>query len=138
MNLSITQLCEKYLVSADTIRYYEKISLLPTVPRNNSGRRYYDDGMQKWIEMILCLRNSGVPIKVLQEYVDMIKQGDKTLKARQLLLSEQEKALIQKQRDLQISINRLHHKVNLYKTGEIKQHKNYFEEYQIAKDLKNS
>ncbi|TPR26453.1 MerR family transcriptional regulator [Apilactobacillus micheneri] len=138
MNLSITKLCEKYMVSADTIRYYEKINLLPSIPRDNSGRRYYDDGMQKWIEMILCLRNSGVPIKVLQEYVNMIKKGDKTLKARQLLLSEQEKILIQKQNDLQTSINRLHHKINLYKTGEIKQHKNYFEEYQIAKDLKNS
>lgn len=126
------------MVSADTIRYYEKINLLPSIPRDSGGRRYYDEGMQNWIEMILCLRNSGVPIKVLQEYVNMIKQGDKTLKARQMLLSEQEKALIQKQRDLQISINRLHHKVNLYKTGEIKQHKNYFEEYQIAKDLKNS
>lgn len=128
MNLSITQICKKYIVSADTIRYYEKIGLIPKVPRDNRGRRLYNNDLQEWIEMILCLRNSGVTIKTLQRYVEMIKEGNSTLKERQSLLTNQRKKLLNQQNTLERSINRLNYKIDLYKNGKIKNHKSIFKQ----------
>lgn len=134
--LTITEVSRKYDINSDTIRYYERIGLIPSVPRQKNGNRYYDDGLQNWIEMLVCLRHSGVPVEVLYDYTQMVQQGDKTLAARQALLEEQEQELIGKQASLQRSIDRLHHKISLYKNGEIKENKSYFEEYQIAEDIK--
>lgn len=58
-NLTITQVASKYGLTPDTLRYYEKIDLLPPIPRTPGGRRYYPQGVQDWIEMIVCLRHSG-------------------------------------------------------------------------------
>ncbi|MHC9532954.1 MerR family transcriptional regulator [Dellaglioa sp. BT-FLS60] len=134
-NLSITEMSQKYSIKADTIRYYERIGLLPDVPRLKNGNRYFEEGMQGWMEMIVCLRHSGMPIETLHDYATMVRQGDDTLSARKELLEEQEKELLNKQKDIQRSIDRLHHKISLYDTGEIKEQKSYFEEYKIADDL---
>ena len=89
MNLTITQVSEKYNITPDTLRYYERIGLLPNVPRQSNGNRYYDDSVQEWIEMIVCLRHSGVPVEKLIDYAEMIQKGDSTLQAREDLLKEQ-------------------------------------------------
>lgn len=133
--LTITEISEKYDINTNTIRYYERIGLLPPIPRQNNGNRYFDEGVQGWIEMIVCLRHSGVSIEALHDYAELVKAGDNTLQARQELLEEQEQELLNKQIDLQRSIDRLHHKISLYKTGEIKDNKSYFEEYKIADDI---
>ena len=64
-NLTITEVSKKYDLKPDTLRYYERIGLLPKVPRKENGNRYYSEGMQGWIEMIVCLRHSGVPVEKL-------------------------------------------------------------------------
>ncbi|MCZ9310805.1 MerR family transcriptional regulator [Weissella koreensis] len=133
--LTITEISEKYDINTNTIRYYERIGLLPPIPRQNNGNRYFDEGVQGWIEMIVCLRHSGVSIEALHDYDELVRAGDNTLQARQELLEEQEQELLNKQIDLQRSIDRLHHKISLYKTGEIKDNKSYFEEYKIADDI---
>ncbi len=84
--------------------------------------------------MIICLRHSGVSVEKLVEYVELLKQGDATLQARENLLVEQRDLLLEKQRNLQRSIDRLSHKISLYQSGEIRQNKNYFEEYRIMDD----
>lgn len=85
--------------------------------------------------MIVCLRHSGVPIEALYDYVEMVRAGDHTLAARQALLEEQEQELVAQQASLQRSIDRLRHKISLYKSGAIKANKSYFEEYQIAAEI---
>lgn len=130
--LTITELSQKYSITADTIRYYERIGLMPAVPRGANGNRYYDEEMQDWVEMLVCLRHSGISVSVLQEYVRQLQLGDQTLESRQALLENQLNVLLEKQASLQRSSKRLQHKISLYKTGEIKQRKNYFEEYGIA------
>lgn len=133
-NLTITQTAEKYGLKPDTLRYYERIGLIPEVPRQKNGNRYYNDGLQGWIEMIVCLRHSDVPVEKLLDYADMLRQGDATLDARQELLEEQLDELFLKQKNLQRSIDRLEHKISLYKNGKIKENKSYFEEYKILED----
>lgn len=132
--LTITQMCAKYPIKSDTLRYYERIGLIPPVPRTASGHRTYPEYLQEWVEMIICLRHSGVAVEKLIEYVKLLEQGDATLKAREDLLVEQRDALLEKQHNLQRSIDRLTHKISLYQSGEIKQRKNYFEEYRIMDD----
>ena len=127
-DLTITQVSKKYDIKPDTLRYYERIGLLPTIPRKNNGNRYFNEGMQGWIEMIVCLRHSGVPVEKLIDYADMLRAGDSTLQAREDLLKEQLKELEDKKKDLNRSIDRLKHKISLYKSGEIKENKSYFEE----------
>lgn len=136
--LTITQLSQKLNISSDTIRYYERIGLLPEVPRRENGNRYYDEKLQKWLEMLLCLRHSGLSVEVLYEYVELLQQGDQTLKSRQQILEDQVQVLQQKQNDIQQSIDRLNHKISLYQSGEIKQHKSYFDDYHIAQEIQKS
>ncbi|MBB1078493.1 MerR family transcriptional regulator [Limosilactobacillus sp. STM2_1] len=133
-DLTITGVSQKYNIKADTLRYYERIGLIPEVPRNSHGNRYYNDGMQGWIEMIVCLRHSGVTIEKLLDYVGMLKQGDSTLGPREELLKEQLSELKKKRFNLNRSIRRLEHKISLYDSGEIKKGKSYFEEYKIMDD----
>jgi DNA-binding transcriptional MerR regulator len=133
-DLSITQVSQKYDITPDTLRYYERIGLIPKVPRKANGNRYYNEGMQGWIEMIVCLRHSGVTVEALIDYAQMLQQGDATLDARKELLKEQLSMLEEKKHNLDRSINRLKHKISLYETGEIKKGKSYFEEYKIMDD----
>lgn len=133
-DLTITNVSEKYHLKPDTLRYYERIGLIPAVPRKKNGNRYYNEGLQKWIEMIVCLRHYGITVEALVDYVKLIEQGDSTLQAREDLLKEQLALLETKKKNLNRSIKRLEHKISLYESGEIKQGKSYFEEYKILDD----
>ncbi|MFK3587316.1 MerR family transcriptional regulator [Lactobacillus sp. 23-2] len=133
-DLSITEISKKYDITPDTLRYYERIGLIPEVLRKENGNRYYNEGMQGWIEMIVCLRHSGVTVEALIDYAKMLQEGDSTLEAREDLLKEQLEMLEEKKRNLNRSIKRLKHKISLYETGEIKKGKSYFEEYKIMDD----
>lgn len=133
-DLTITEVSKKYDISSDTLRYYERIGLIPQVPRKKNGNRYYTEGMQGWIEMIVCLRHSGVTVEALIDYAQMLQKGNSTLEAREALLREQLSLLEEKKFNLNRSINRLKHKISLYETGEIKKGKSYFEEYKIMDD----
>lgn len=92
--MTITEVSKKYDISADTLRYYERIGLLPPVPRTKSGIRDYDEDSCRWIELMKCMRSAGVQIEALIEYVALFQQGDSTLEARKNLLIEQRKQLI--------------------------------------------
>ncbi len=133
-DLTITDVSEKYYLKLDTLRYYERIGLIPAVLRKKNGNRYYNEGLQKWIEMIVCLRHSGITVEALVDYVKLIEQCDSTLQAREDLLKEQLALLETKKKNLNRSIKRLEHKISLYESGEIKQGKSYFEEYKILDD----
>ena len=89
--MTISEASEKYGITADTLRYYERIGLIPEVPRTKSDVRNYDDEACRWIEFIKCMRSAGLPIEALTEYVSLFKQGDSTVDARLSILYEQGK-----------------------------------------------
>lgn len=130
-NLTITEVGKKYDIKPDTLRYYERIGLIPKAPRKSNGNRYYNEGLQGWIEMVVCLRHSDVPVEKLVDYAEMLKKGDSTLDAREELLKEQLAELEQRKSNLNRSIKRLKHKISLYDSGEIKKGN---EEYKIMDD----
>ena len=101
-------------VSADTLRYYERIGLIPTVPRSESGIRNYDEASIGWINFIKCMRGAGLPIEALIEYVALCKEGDKTEASRKAILIEQRDILQQRIESLQKTLVKLNYKIDNY------------------------
>ena len=112
--MTIAEVSRRYGVSPDTLRYYERIGLIPPVPRNKSGIRDYDEASCGWVELMKCMRASGVQIEALVEYVALFRQGDETLEARKALLIEQRDQMLARMAELQASINRLNQKIEGY------------------------
>mgnify|MGYP005836900545 FL=1 len=112
--MTIAEVSKKYNITQDTIRYYEKIGLIPHIPRSKSGIRDFDEDSCNWIEFIKCMRSAGLSIDVLTQYISLFKQGNKTAKARKELLVEQKSKLLEKQEDISKTIKRLEYKIEIY------------------------
>ena len=113
-NMTIAEVSKKYNLTQDTIRYYEKEGLIPTIPRTESGIRNFDEESCNWIEFIKCMRNAGLEIEVLKEYVKLFREGKSTVAKRKELLEKQREKLLQKQRNINETLERLNYKINLY------------------------
>ena len=112
--MTISEVSEKFDIPQDTLRYYERIGLIPRVNRNKSRIRNYTEEDCNWIEFIKCMRGAGLPIEVLIEYVGLFQQGDATIEARKGLLIEQRKQLIARMEDMQKTLERLNYKIAVY------------------------
>lgn len=117
--MMIAEVSEKFDISHDTLRYYERIGLIQSVNRNKSGIRDYTEDDCRWIEFIKCMRSAGLPIEVLIEYVGLFQQGDATIKARKELLSEQRNQLMARMEDMQKTLERLNYKISVYEQAVI-------------------
>jgi DNA-binding transcriptional MerR regulator len=78
-SMTIDEVSKKIDLSQDTLLYYERIGLIPGVKRGRREKREYTEEDCKWIEFILGMRISGVPIEVLVEYITLIEQGIKPI-----------------------------------------------------------
>jgi DNA-binding transcriptional MerR regulator len=105
---------EKFDLSQDTLRYYERVGLIPRVNRNKSGFRNYTEEDCKWVEFIKCMRSVGLPVEVLIEYVALFQQGDGTIKARIGLLIEQRDQLHMRIEEMKKTLERLDGKIERY------------------------
>lgn len=112
--MQIAEVSEKFVMSQDTLRYYERIGLIPRVNRNKSGIREYTEEDCRWVEFIKCMRGVGLPVEILIEYVGLFQQGDETIEARKELLIEQRKQLITKMEDMKKVFERLNYKISRY------------------------
>ena len=111
--MTITDVGRKYGLSQDTLRYYERVGLIPFVNRK-SGIRNYTEEDCRWIEFAKCMRNAGIPVETLIKYVTLFQQGDATAPARKQLLIEQRNLMIQKKEELEKTIERLNMKIERY------------------------
>lgn len=121
--MTIAEVSKKYNLSYDTIRYYERIGLIPPVTRNQSGIRDFTEKDCKWIEFIKCMRSSGVPVEALIEYVTLFKQGDETSGERKELLIEQRNNLLAKKEEIDSTLERLDSKIAKYEQTVVKREK---------------
>lgn len=112
--MRMAEVSTKFELSQDTLRYYERIGLLPPVNRNKSGIRDYTEENLRWVEFIKCMRNAGLPIEALIDYVGLFQQGDETLEARKELLIEQRDQLIIRMEDMKSTLERLNDKITRY------------------------
>lgn len=111
--MTISEVSEKYEITADTLRYYERIGLIPRVPRKSNGIRDYDETSCNWVSFIKCMRNAGVQIEALIEYVKLM-QKDGSEKRRMEILKAQRQKLADKIKTLQATIERLDYKISFY------------------------
>ena len=121
--MTIVEVSKRFELSQATLRYYERIGLVPEIKRNKSGIRDYDEEDCRWIEFIKCMRSAGLPIEVLIEYVALFKKGDETIEARKELLTEQRKQLIEKMEEMKKTIERLDYKIERYEKTVVKKEK---------------
>ncbi len=112
--MKIAEVSEKYELSTDTLRYYERAGLIPTVNRTESGIRDYTEIDLKRVEFIKCMRRAGLPVEVLIEYVGLAQQGDITVEARKEILIEQREILATKMAELQKTLDLLDYKISSY------------------------
>jgi DNA-binding transcriptional MerR regulator len=112
--MTIKSTSEKYGVTEHTLRYYEKIGMIPPVTRNSSGIRDYKDEDLEWVELVLCMRNAGLPVKVLVEYLRLYQLGDSTILDRLQLLFSQQQELLEQKKNIDASLKKLNYKISRY------------------------
>ena len=121
--VTIKEVSQKYNISSDTLRYYERVGMIPPVTRTAGGIRDYGESDLGWVELALCMRGAGLPVEAMIEYVKLCQQGDSTIEARMLLLKEQMETLLEHKAQIESTIKRLDFKISRYeeavKTGKL-------------------
>lgn len=112
--MRIAEVSKKNDISADTLRYYERIGLLEHVRRNESGIRDYSDADCARIQFIKCMRGANVSIEALIEYMQLFAEGDSTVAARKALLEEQRDLVQERINEMQAGLDRLNYKIENY------------------------
>jgi DNA-binding transcriptional MerR regulator len=112
--MKIAEVSDQYSISSDTLRYYERIGLIPRVNRNKNGIRDYNETDIKRVEFIMCMRSAGLPIEALIEYVGLVQQGDTTIEARKAILKEQREQLVARMREMQKTLDMLDYKIKVF------------------------
>ena len=112
--MTIKDVSEKYDISADTLRYYERVGMIPSVHRTESGIRNYTEEDLSWVGLAICMRSAGLPVEVMIEYLKLYQAGDSTIPARLRLLTEQKEALLEQRKSIDATIDRLNYKIARY------------------------
>jgi len=115
---TIGEVSEKVGLKAHTIRYYEKEGLIFNINKNNSGVRVFTDYDISWIEMICCLKNTGMSIDNIKHIVELIKLGDVSIENRKEIFLKHKEELQKKMDELSIYMEKIDAKINYYETLE--------------------
>lgn len=121
--MTIKEVCEKYNMTPDTLRYYERVGVIPKVHRTAGGIRDYQKDDIGWVENAICMRDAGVPVEILIEYVKLFQEGDETIEARANLLKEARIEILDAKKKYDIALEKLEYKIGRYeeavKTGKL-------------------
>ena len=112
--MTIAEVSRQYDISADTLRYYERVGLIPSVTRNKCGFRDYSEEDCNWVSFIKCMRRAGVQVEALIEYVSLYQRGNGTQEARKQLLIEQRDLLKAKTEEMLATLQLLENKIERY------------------------
>lgn len=141
MYYTITQAAEKFGLTAHTLRYYDKEGLLPFVERTESGTRRFRETDFQGLSIITCLKNTGMPIKQIKQFMDWCQQGDKTIEKRLKMFTEQKKNIENQIAVLNKYMEKIDFKIWYYKTAAkhgteaVKKIKKYRQE--VAREIYN-
>lgn len=84
--MTIAEAAERSGLSAHTLRYYERIGLIHPVDRGTNGHRRYGRDDLEWLDLLIKLRTTGMPIRQMVEYAELVRQGPKTVARRRAML----------------------------------------------------
>ena len=129
------EVSEQFGMSVDTLRYYERVGLIPPVNRNESGIRDYNELDLRRVDFIKCMRSAGLPVEVLIEYVALVQQGDSTIEARKEILKEQRALLAARMEEMQKTLDILDHKLDVYEKAVLTKEKKIVETQDQALEI---
>ncbi|MHB8135371.1 MAG: MerR family transcriptional regulator [Anaerolineaceae bacterium] len=109
--MKIADVGEQFVISADTLRYYERVGLISPVNRTVSGIRDYNGADLKQVEFIKCMRKTGFPSEVLIDYFGLFQQCEIKKEARRDNLKEHCEQLSTKIKEMQITLDLLDYKI---------------------------
>jgi DNA-binding transcriptional MerR regulator len=112
--MTIKEVSEQYDISQDTLRYYERVGMIPAVTRTAGGIRDYQAEDLRWVELARCMRSAGLSVEALIEYVRLTQAGDATIPARLQLLREQKEQLEIQRGKIDAALARLDGKIERY------------------------
>lgn len=112
--MKIQEVSEKFALSTDTLRYYERIGLIPTVHRTESGIRDYTEEDMRRVDFVKCMRSAGLPVEVLIDYMALVQKGDSTIATRKEILLEQREQLIARIEEMQKTLEILNYKIQVF------------------------
>ncbi|MBQ9952138.1 MAG: MerR family transcriptional regulator [Clostridia bacterium] len=115
--MTIKEVSEKFGLTQDTLRYYERAGMIPPVSRNARGVRDYTEEDLKWVGLAKCMRSAGLSVETLAEYVRLFREGEETIPARLALLQQQRNALMDQQKRIAETISRLDFKISRYENA---------------------
>lgn len=133
--MKIAEVSEQYGLSSDTLRYYERVGLIPPVHRNESGIRDYTELDLRRVEFIKCMRSAGLPVDVLIDYVGLVQEGDRTIEARKEILKEQRELLAARMQEMQKTLDLLDHKIEVYEKAVLTKEKQMIQSQDQALDI---
>lgn len=115
--MTIKEVSEKYNITQDTLRYYERVGMIPPVTRTAGGIRNYTEEDIRWVELAKCMRSAGLPVDAMIKYVRLFREGDTTIPDRLRLLISQREALLEQRRHIDDTLNRLNFKIERYENA---------------------
>lgn len=118
--MTIYEVAKKYDLTPDTLRYYERVGLLPNVSRTSGGIRDYSEEDCRCVEYIKCMRSAGVSVETLIEYVSLFNEGAETIQARKKLLLEQREQIVARINEMNDVLARLDWKLDGYEERMLK------------------
>lgn len=112
--MKISEVSQKFGLSIQTLRYYERLRLIPPVPRDADGFRDYRTSDLYWIHYVQALRRAGVAVQSIQEYVSLVPQGVATRDERKRILLAQRQKLLAQRALIDDALAHMDHKLKVY------------------------
>lgn len=128
MGYTVRIAAEKASLSPNTLRYYEKEGLLPHIQRSESGIRHYSDEDLEWLSLVCCLKNTGMSIKQIRDFVNLSLQGPETLNERCDMLAAHKRSVEKQMEEMQKYLEKVSHKIAYF----TRQYKDYCMEKALA------
>ena len=110
MQYTISQMAELFGVKPHTLRFYEQEGILKP-ERTEGGIRVYSEEMKAQMEMAMCLKSTGMPLKDIRRYFDLVKAGDSTLEQRLEIFTEHRRRVLGEIEILQKNLSKIEHKI---------------------------
>ncbi|MGF2052391.1 MULTISPECIES: MerR family transcriptional regulator [Enterococcus] len=118
MKYTINEVARKMNISAHTLRFYDDKGLFPFVERDENNVRLFSQKDLEWVYVVQCLKNTGLPLKEIKNYVEMCLEGDATISERKRLMLAQREVMKQKLIETQKMLAMLDWKVDYYESVE--------------------
>lgn len=115
MNYTIGKIAKITGLSTHTLRYYDKEGLFPTLGKSTSGIRVFTEDDLAWIQILECLKSTGLQLKDIKHYIDLVQKGESSLQERMNIFLKQKEHLKQEMRLLETNMKKIDFKIKYYK-----------------------